>query len=230
MPRLEALALSETSLRALVDELRGQKARFTFPEGYAGRTPDAVLSSLVQRFIAASVPHSAAVLAATLDWLLTLGVPAFWQSAVVHYAAPRHANAQFTHTASWLAPALRQWGVAHGVLEQLGPAFQALMKTWRKHVLGTGPAPHVDTKLMARVQGLAKWTCTCGYCKPAKTFLTSNPQKVMELHRIGAPNRRHVEGYLSSYASDIASYVVVRTTPQGLRVGPTVSAASVVLC
>ena len=229
IPRLEAMNLPGTSLHALVDELRAQKASFTFPEGYAGRTPDAVLTSLVKKFIAVSVPHSASALTATLDWLLALGVPAFWQSAVMRYAAPPPAaDTQFTHTASWLAPALRQWGAAHGVLEQLGPAFQGLMKAWLKHVLGTGPVPNTDTRLVAQFQGLAKWACTCVHCKTARTFLiggTGIPQQTTELRRIGAPSRKHVESYLAYYARELAVYEVVRSTPQGLMVGPIISVA-----
>lgn len=217
VPRLEAMQFSETGLRALIDELHTQRARFTFPEGYAGRRFDDIFNHFVDRFTCTSAPQSALGIIETLDWLRTIGTAAAWKKALKRYVELPTAKAKYAKSVLVpLAPALRQWGTKHGVLEELAFAFQGLMQTWLRLVLG--PAPGANATLSSQLSALNRWTCSCLHCSEARRFLTTGPERSKTLHRIGAPTRRHVEGFLVAYARGLATYDTVRTTPQGLTI------------
>ncbi|GJE87366.1 hypothetical protein PsYK624_034490 [Phanerochaete sordida] len=216
VPRLEAMKWSEASLRALIDELHAQRARFVFPQSYTGRTFDAVFAGLVQRFIALSTPPTSASIVGTLDWLRTLGAP-FWPQALARYVDPPGASAQYARTVLvLLGPALRHWGARHGLVRELGPALAALVRAWLRLVLGRAPPP--NAALAGQLAALNRWTCTCVHCADARKFLTKGTERAKSMYRIGAPARKHVEGFLAAHARGLATCALVRSTPQGLTI------------
>lgn len=85
-----------------------------------------------------------------------------------------------------------------------------------EYVLGRTPAPNVS--LSRQLTNLARWICSCHVCKQGRVFFSKSVQGSMTLERIGAPARKHVEGYLATYARSLATWDLVRTTPQSLSV------------
>ncbi|EJD55214.1 hypothetical protein AURDEDRAFT_118417 [Auricularia subglabra TFB-10046 SS5] len=99
--------------------------------------------------------------------------------------------------------------------EPFASAIRQIMSVWLDKVLGAMPDESLSRSLL---NTLARYTCTCEECKSVRTFLTTIPERVLTLDRIGAPKRKHVEQQLSSWARGAATYDFIRTTPQGLKV------------
>ena len=95
-------------------------------------------------------------------------------------------------------------------------SFQRVMAAWTDKVLGAAPTGNAG--LSEQLKGLSRWTCSCTYCNTARTFLIKTSGKSTSMTRIGAPNRKHVEQQLSAYARGVATYEMIRSTPQGLMV------------
>ena len=111
-----------------------------------------------------------------------------------------------------LEPLISKYGA-----DALAPACQKLMTAWVRTVLGKKP----DSDWVSALSPLKRWSCTCTHCTRVKRFLNSNPDPVLRLERIGAPSRKHLEQQLNSSARTIATYDMIRSTPQGLTVSAT---------
>lgn len=94
--------------------------------------------------------------------------------------------------------------------------FKNVLFAWASKVLGAKP-PSASAHL-ALVQ---KNACSCPECRQVVSFLTggTTTDRALNLARIGAPKRKHVEGQLAAYGgATVASWTMIRTTPQGLTV------------
>ncbi|KAH9927874.1 hypothetical protein B0H21DRAFT_838291 [Amylocystis lapponica] len=91
--------------------------------------------------------------------------------------------------------------------------FRKIMSTWTDTVVG--PKPPDPSVLIAAIK---QWLCSCATCAAVRTFLTLNVQRSQTWPRIGAPTRRHVEGFLSKHARAAATWETVRSSPQGITV------------
>ncbi|OJT10004.1 hypothetical protein TRAPUB_13493 [Trametes pubescens] len=101
--------------------------------------------------------------------------------------------------------------------EAFAIAFRKIMLHWVQKVMGPRP-PDSTASLLA---GLKSWTCNCDVCPPVRNFLTAKPEESNSWTRIGAPKRRHLETFLSKYAKQIATFAMIRSTPQGITVTKT---------
>lgn len=217
VPRLEAMKLSANSCQALVDELRNQQNKFSFPEGYNGRTLEAVVLAFAQKYLAAIVLQHPEEVIRVLNWLSTTRLsvlyPVFFEY-LTH--AKRVTPAYVTKSLIPLLPQLRTWALQHGGLDTAAYAFQRIVAAWVDKVLGPPPPPNAT--LATQLKDLARWTCPCAECVQAKNFLTKTAAPSVALSRIGAPKRKHVEGFLSAHARGLATYDMIRGSPQGLSV------------
>jgi hypothetical protein len=113
-----------------------------------------------------------------------------------------------------LLPQLRLWASQNN--RNVDSMVQKIVGTWTK-ILGV--APTTDASLSNRLSVLARWTCDCQSCVNARNFLTKDASPTITLYRIGAVVRKHVEKYLTSHARGLATWDLVRSTPQSLSVG-----------
>ena len=76
----------------------------------------------------------------------------------------------------------------------------------------------------AQLQDLARWTrtCSCDPCTRAREALTQSTERSVRIERIGAQAKKHVESKLRAHAGLLATWTMLRTTPQGLEVGKVV--------
>lgn len=117
-------------------------------------------------------------------------------------------------------PELRQFLINHQTAthaEPFGAVFMTIVSLWAKQVLGPKPAD-TSSALLAR---LAQQKCTCHECGEAFSFLTRGEGRNQQLHRIGAPKRRHVEKELAAYATGAATWRMIGGSPQGLLITKT---------
>ncbi|KDQ61218.1 glycosyltransferase family 8 protein [Jaapia argillacea MUCL 33604] len=120
-----------------------------------------------------------------------------------------------------LLPALRGFLNKNGLSptqEPFASAFKRTMFAWLKHYLGRKPD---DKGVSQAIENVKKLPCSCDPCKRVVKFLTSHPDRILNLERIGCPKRKHVETYLSGYCHLVATWDMIRTSPQGLTVTKT---------
>lgn len=212
------MTLSDQAVREFADEVRGQRARFVFPEEYAGRTLDSVIITFAEKYIKFVPAQSPAVVMHVLNWCFSVQIPSLLQVAIDQFTHPAKLNAQYVRTVLVpLLPELRSWGLNNGILDSLAPAFQKIVAAWNDKILG--PSPQPNPSLATQLKDLAKWTCSCEHCSTAKKFLTKMAGSSTSLPRIGAPSRKHLEQQLSVHARGLATFTMIRSTPQGLTVG-----------
>lgn len=114
-----------------------------------------------------------------------------------------------------IVDALRAYGVQHGSLDALAPAFRHLVLSWADKILGSPPVTNAN--LTARLDGLSRWTCDCQNCKSGKAFISQKTaRETQDLLWIGASARTHVEGFLNRYARGIVTWAAANTG-QGLK-------------
>ena len=211
------MKLSPSAVRVIAEELRANEALFVFPEGYTGRTLDSIISAFAQVYIKHIAPQSSPAIKAALDWCVAVKYPALASVVLETVTEPAKLSVQYINTVLVpVLPELRAWGHQHRLLDKLASGFQRIMAAWTDTVLGAAPAPNLT--LAGQLKGLAKWACSCQYCTVARNFLTKTAGRSTSLQRIGAPSRKHLEQQLSMYARGVATYEMIRSTPQGLTV------------
>ncbi|EJD55226.1 hypothetical protein AURDEDRAFT_140854, partial [Auricularia subglabra TFB-10046 SS5] len=99
--------------------------------------------------------------------------------------------------------------------DPFAPAIRKIMRAWLDKVLGLNPD---ITRVQPLLNRLKNFTCVCAECKRVRDFLTKGHDRELRLERVGAPKRKHVEQYLSSWAQGMATFDTLRTSPQGLKV------------
>ena len=214
------MQLSAHSCQALVDELRSQQGKLTFPTGYAGRTLDSVILAFAQKYIRAFTPSYPKDVITVLDWMSSAGLTSLYLVLVERLTHSKKLTPTYiSNMLIPLLPQIRTWAVQRGLLDTFAYAFQRIVAAWVDNVLGSPPA--ANPTLAKQLQDLSGWNCTCHQCVQAKNFLTKTADPVVHLARIGAPKRRHVEQYLSAYARGIATYSTIGGSPQGLSVSVT---------
>lgn len=92
-------------------------------------------------------------------------------------------------------------------------ALRRILCAWTDKVLGPKPADSSAT-----IAQINAWACSCTTCAAVRTFLTSKPERSQTWHRIGAPTRKHVEGFLTRHARTAATWFTVGRSPQGITV------------
>ncbi|GJE87332.1 hypothetical protein PsYK624_034150 [Phanerochaete sordida] len=219
IPRLKSAKISPVSCRSIAEELNVQRTNVTYPPGYEGEKLDvaaAYFSAVYVSSVLLTKPHN---VTETLDWCIAMKspvlVPAFVQRLTSNQCLGH--NSIVTNVLLPVLPDLRKRGVQHGILDALAPVFARTLSVWTDRVLGPLPTT-TSAALSAQLAGLARWTCSCYPCKRAREVLTQSPERVVRVESIGANNRKHLESKLAQYAGALATWTLLRTTPQGLEI------------
>ncbi|KDQ16692.1 hypothetical protein BOTBODRAFT_30614 [Botryobasidium botryosum FD-172 SS1] len=97
--------------------------------------------------------------------------------------------------------------------------FRKFMFAWVQVILGHKPSN--SSNQFASVTRLGS-RCSCPHCSSIVRFISSSTQPSHSLPRIGAPNVRHVMQQLESAGvRAVATWDVIRTSPQGLQITKT---------
>ncbi|PIL31358.1 hypothetical protein GSI_06057 [Ganoderma sinense ZZ0214-1] len=226
IPKLEALNLQDTQLRAIMEEVHAKRALLDPSDTKV----QPVLLRLLKKWV--SIVNLTSTTYGTsyygqqspkpaipvLEFCLTLRLPEVCTIVTKRLLHPARLDAEYIK--NQLAPLLPDLSALLGRQKQplssptFVPLFSTIMLYYTEKVLGPRPA---DT-LSKHVQALNRWTCSCELCPSVRRFLTSEATERREWQRIGAPKRRHVEQFLNLHARSLATYTLIRTTPQGLTV------------
>lgn len=117
-----------------------------------------------------------------------------------------------------LLPTLMSWLSRRGkpYTDQPYPLlFRTVILRWLQTVLGTTKLADVAEKLAI----IRKGRCACGSCAQVMRWLAEpSKEAAMSLDYIGIPKVNHLQMNLREYASKLADWTVVRTSPQGIEV------------
>ncbi|RDX51144.1 hypothetical protein OH76DRAFT_1401917 [Lentinus brumalis] len=228
LPKLETIALDNTLLRTLVQELHTRRAVLD----PAGQNIQTVITRLLKRWAStitlASPTYGAYYGAAhagrskptidALEFCFSVNTPDACTFILTRLLNPPKLDGKYVQEQlAPLVPELRAFLVKHRqplTSPAFAPVFRSIMQLWVQKVMGTRPP---DTA-SAYIQHLQKWGCNCDVCKAVRHFLTSSPNEAQTWARIGAPKRKHVETFLQTYARTIATWAMIRSVPQGLTV------------
>lgn len=174
-----------------------------------------MINTLAKRTAArVSIVTTTAIISA-LDWCISIGEAELTNDIVERFTSSSQASAQYINTVlAPLLPELQKWSTKNN--RDMNVATRKILVAWTKNVLG--PLPATNPGLAAQLNNLTKWTCSCGYCNNARAFLTKKEEKSTQFYRIGAPSRKHLEGHLGVHARSLATWDMIRSTPQGLNV------------
>lgn len=233
IPQLGTLQLNANVLRAFIEELRLQRATIDPERKKLGP----LLLQLLRRYInaislltyAARGPrfrytwHQAPVVYIkpaidALDFCLQLKLPQACKFVFDRMLHPSQLDVKFIkEQLAPLVPDMRELLVKHKRpfnQEPFATAFRRIMLCWAETVMG----PRPNNTAAPFMKHLTAWDCDCHGCSPVRTFLVAKPAESINMDRIGAPLRKHIEGYLIRCASRIATFDTIKTTPQGLTV------------
>lgn len=174
-----------------------------------------MISTLAKRTTARVSIISTAAIISALDWCISIGTPELTADVVQRFTSSSQVNIQYISTVLVpLLPELQKWSAKNN--RNMDLATRKILVTWIEKILG--PCPAANSTLANQLNSLSRWTCSCHYCDCARAFLTKREQKSTRFDRIGAPSRKHLESFLGMHARDLATWDMVRTTPQGLIV------------
>ncbi|KAF7789412.1 hypothetical protein EIP86_000356 [Pleurotus ostreatoroseus] len=238
LPRLDTLASSEAPAKAILEELQPRLALLVMPASYQGlKLPDVMLAVAKKYAQCASIDTTAAVITAIDCCIRMQALDGVWtifnrvldpnklkqQSSVSYSYRSLFGNSSegsiYADTVVVpLMAQLRELALKHDMFDTFIPAFRQIARTYTQRALGPLPSGNSD-KRYTTIRG---WLCSCTHCKRVRVFLLLKPERSMALERIGAPSRKHVEGYLAQFVTaEGATWDTIRTSPQGLKVTKT---------
>lgn len=201
-------------LQSLVEELQAQDYQ-------SDPSLTSAVATLARRYTRSIECRSADSIVTALDWCMKINRPDLCQDVVQTFSHPDTITKDYVQEVLVpLLPKLRTWGLDHGQLSSLAPAFQNIMLLWIDNVLG--PFPRPENPVIIAVKGLVNWKCSCRPCRTLRVFLTTSASKVTVLERLSAPKLKHVEEQLATHVSDIVTHQMVASTPPGLMAGRSV--------
>lgn len=208
------MALSADGLKILTQEINAKKDLFIYPAGHPGPTLQSMITILAKKTAASVDINSAEQILDALSWCLEQNASELCDDIVQRFCAAPISNANYIKTVLVpLLPQLRKWAVQNK--KNMDGTIRKVVVMWTEKVLGL---PAANSLLSTQLTSLAKWNCQCSACVLAREFLTKHQGQSTQLHRIGAPTRKHVELNLTTHARGLATWELVRTTPQSLSV------------
>ncbi len=232
IPQLGTLQLNVNVLRAFIQELRSQRAVID-PER---KKLSPLLLQLLKRYINAisltiyvaraqgvrynwnGAPVYTKPAIDALGFCLQLKLPQACKYVFDQLLNPSQLDEKYIkEQLAPLVPDLRALLLKHNqalTLEPFATAFRRIMLYWVQIVMG--PRPHNTAAPFMR--DLTAWFCGCHGCSRVRTLLVARPAESLHMDRIGAQLRKHLEGYLAQFASRVATFQMIKTTPQGLTV------------
>ncbi|CAL1700296.1 unnamed protein product [Somion occarium] len=213
LPKLLQLPLKAAELKDVFEELFASKNRIAFPANYSGPTIDMAVGTLARKFATVVSLELTQIILHTLEACMKVNAGEACSVIIKRIVDKSKLTANYiTQVLIPLMPRLRELANRYRTLDHLAPAFQAIMLAWISKILGKRP----DADVSSIQANLKRWPCGCQHCQNARALL-AKAERSNQMHRIGAPARRHVEAYLSQYARGAATYDTVRSTPQGLQ-------------
>ena len=215
------MAIPPAGCQAIAEELSAQCHCFTFPEGYQGETLEAVIQHFSKMCVEGLPLEHQWGITDAFYWCFAIDRPELCAILVQRLTKNAYLGHNH-HVKDALLPALpdlRAWGARHNMLDVIAPVFAKTMAVWTDRVLGR--LPQMSTTRAAQLQDLARWTrtCSCDPCTRAREVLTQSTERSVRIERIGAQAKKHLESKLRAHAGLLATWTMLRTTPQGLEVG-----------
>lgn len=208
------MKLSAEGLQILIQEMNAKKDLFVYPAGYTGPTLQSMIAVLAKKTAASASIGSPQQILDALDWCLKQNVPELCDDIVQRCCAAPTSNKNYVKPVLVpLLPLLRKWAAQNKT--DMDDTVRKIVVMWTEKILGLLPA--ANATLSTQLTNLAKWTCMCNPCSSARNFF-KREDKSTQLYRIGAPARKHVESQLAAHARGLATWDMIRTTPQGLSV------------
>ncbi|KAL1723986.1 hypothetical protein EV715DRAFT_286048 [Schizophyllum commune] len=222
-PAVKAATYREDPMYAFLREIQQQRDQLPVSEGAA--SVDRLLADILQFLIAKALFNGSQGDRSTAIDLLKLCAscehPELYGSVLVRLLDSTFVDGTYiSNVLVPFIPQLRQFLNTQKIpthAEPFGTFLTALVGLWTKHVLGPKPAS-TPSDLLARLKG---HSCKCSECVRAFNWLTSGSGRSLELIRIGAPKRKHVESELASYAIGAAQWELISSSPQGLKITKT---------
>ncbi|TCD68473.1 hypothetical protein EIP91_010648 [Steccherinum ochraceum] len=215
LPKLEKLKFSPDIVRSFIDELRSHRDKIVFPADHTGPTLESSITVLSKMYANSAPLTDHQVIGDALQYCLRINAMEACTLIIKRIVEAKSLSP--TYVSKVLVPfipELRRIAVQYNMLDGFAPAFQTIMLAWIEKVLGQKP----KNDGRAELASLASWTCTCAECNPIRKFLQSGAQQSTSLSSIGAPRRKHLEGYLARYARLACSWQTISTVPQGIQV------------
>ncbi|PIL31379.1 hypothetical protein GSI_06079 [Ganoderma sinense ZZ0214-1] len=225
IPKLEAANPQEPQLRTMIDQVHAKRALLD----PSGTKVQPVLLRLLKKWalVVNVTSHSSysryggqytKPAISALEYCLALHLPEVCAIITKRLLQPAKLDAEYIK--NQLAPLLPDLSALLVRRKQppSSPTFAPLFRTTLLYYVEKVLGPRPDDTLSKHLPALNKWTCNCDVCPSVRKFLTSGVTERMEWQRIGPPKRRHLEQFLSAHASSMATFTMVRTTPQGLIV------------
>lgn len=213
------MQISAAASRRLIEEITEQSYQLLLPAGYSGVAPQLMVSDLAQRFLSSEAYRVGNVesILSSFSFCYKYGIPELCGELVDR--ALRAASSSPSYMSKVLVPllpALCTWA------RHRRRDMDAALHTILTHVLedALGNSLGFFTNLAEQVARLSGWECSCQPCKATNGFITDTNSDTITLDGIGAGPRRHVEHFLESYASGLATWSVLRgrSMPQSLKV------------
>ena len=219
IPAIEAAELlTPTSIKAFTNELHSQRGQLVFPPEYSGRTLHSVISSFAHAYLQFVDLETSDSIVDALEWLTHLELPEISNQLLDRLIDQKNLTPhRLSNVLLPVLPRLKEWSVQHGRLDALRTTFQTIVSGWLHQVLGK--EPKTSASFQAKLAGLSSWTCACGMCLRARTFIAESTENILRLDRIGATARKHVEQEVRGYAHSLVTCETMGTTPQGVQVG-----------
>ncbi|KAI5830724.1 hypothetical protein K523DRAFT_415626 [Schizophyllum commune Tattone D] len=222
-PAVKAATYREDPMYAFLREVQQQRDQLPVSEGAA--SVDWLISDILRFLIAKALFNGSQGDRSTAINLLKLCAscehPELYCSVLVRLLDSTFVDGTYiSNVLVPFIPQLRQFLNTQKIpthAEPFGTFFTAVVGLWTKHVLGPKPAS-TPNDLLARLKG---HSCRCSECARAFNWLTSGAGRTLELIRIGAPKRKHVESELASHATGAAQWELISSSPQGLKITKT---------
>lgn len=221
LPVLEGIPLSAAWIQAIVAALNGESvARLAFPTHYTGRTLPDVLHTFREKYARVAPLGDVSSVIAALTWC-GADRPELTSRILGRILDPRKTQdpAHINKLLVPLVPHLTKWAKERNVLPSVADGLQKILVAWVDRVFR--PPPTLDQNVLNNIRYLENWTCRsaqCTLCAMVKTYLLADPRASVHFAGIGATNKKHVEGYLNTYARGQATWSTVNERPQGLLV------------
>ena len=92
--------------------------------------------------------------------------------------------------------------------------LRTLLLDWVGQVMG----PRPSDKTFAPLDDLDDWKCGCDHCPKVHRWLAESAEPRHTFPNLGALNRKHIEKFLKTHASAVATWHADNARPQGLVV------------
>ena len=156
-----------------------------------------MIARLTDRVVAESDLESVDDILAALTWCVKNDTPASCDAIVDRLLDPGVATPRYIEQVLFpLLPKLSVWAVEHK--RDVDGAIQTITGMWMKNVLGK-----VDITVASQLSALAEtWTCECGTCLIARSFIANPKRAHLRVAYGGAssPQREHVEDAVAKHA------------------------------